>query len=112
MKVPTLDEEHITNLRKKALLGTMDILILHWTKKQPLCGKDIRDRIQTEFGLNIGSGTLYPILYQLKNKGFIEAKVYNKRKIYFLTKKGRDISKKVVKDYFKIQKLIFNLLKQ
>jgi len=111
MKVPTLDEEHVTNLRKKALLGTMDILILHWTKKQPLCGKDIRDRIQTEFGLNIGSGTMYPILYQLENKGFIEARVYNKKKMYSLTKEGRKISKKVVKEYFKIQIPILNILK-
>ena len=111
MKASTMNEKYITNLRKRVLLGTMDILIMHWTEGQPLCGQDIRDRIQTEFGLNIGSGTLYPILYQLENKGFIEARLYNKRKMYSLTKEGRKISKKVVKDYFKIQIPILNILK-
>lgn len=99
------------DIRKKALLGIIDILILHWVKKQPLCGKEIRDRIKTEFSLYVGPGTLYPILYQLQYRGFIKAKAYNKNKMYFLTKKGKIISTKVRKDYTEMRNEILNSLK-
>ncbi len=105
------EEKHILNLRKKTLLGVIDILTLNWIKKQPLCGQDIRDMIKAEFAINIGAGTLYPILYNLQNKGFIESKLYNKKKMYFLTQKGKQVSIKAKKDYFKIQKPILNFLK-
>ncbi len=104
------EEKHILNLKKKILLGVIDILTLNWIKKQPLCGQDIMTRVLTEFNILIGPGTLYPILYNLQNKALIESKVYNKKKMYFLTQKGRNISTKARKDYFKIQKLIFEFL--
>lgn len=103
---------YIINVRKKALLGIIDLLILNWVKKQPLCGQDIRNKIHREFDLNIGPGTMYPILYQLQNKGFIESKMYNKKKMYFLTKKGKALSTKAKKDYLKIDELILNFLKK
>ena len=99
------------NLRKKAILGITDILILNWIKKQPICGQDIMERILKEWNIYVGPGTLYPILYNLQNKDLIESKLYNKKKIYFLTKKGKTLSIKAKKDYFKIQKSILNLLK-
>jgi len=102
---------HITNLKKKLLLGIMDILILSWLKNQPLCGQDIKDRIKRRFNLNIGAGTMYPILYQLRDKDFIESKLYNKKKFYFLTEKGKAISTKVQKSYFRLQKTL-NFLKE
>lgn len=111
MKFSKKEKKHVLDLRKKVLLGVIDILILNWTKKQPICGQDIMERIPKEFNIYIGPGTLYPILYNLQNKGFIESKLYNKKKIYFLTKKGKIISAKAKKDYFKIQKSIFNFFK-
>lgn len=106
-----LDKRCILNLRKKALLGVVDILILNWVKKQPLCGQNIMKKVLEEFNVYIGPGTLYPILYNLQNKGFVESKLYNKKKIYFLTKKGKQVSAKAQKDYFKINKSILNFLK-
>jgi len=50
MKVNT----YIPKFRKKAVLGIIDILILHWVKKQPLCGQDIMDKLQKEFSVKIG----------------------------------------------------------
>lgn len=97
---------HILNFRKKSLLGIIDILILNWIRKQPLCGQDINREVLTKFKIEIGPGTLYPILYSLKKRGLIEPRLYNKKKMYFLTKNGKEISTKVQGDYFKIQKLI------
>ena len=66
------------------------------------------ERILKEFNIYIGPGTLYPILYNLQKKGFIESKLYNKKKMYFLTKEGKAFSIKSKDDYFKIQKLVLN----
>jgi len=103
---------YISKTKKKVLLAAMDILVLSWLKSQPLCGKDIRDIIRKKFGLNIGPGTLYPILYQLMDKDFMEVRVYHKKKLYFLTKTGKEISSRVQKNYFKMQKAINFLLKK
>ena len=111
MKFSEKEEKHILHLKKKNLLGVIDILILNWVKKQPICGQDIMARVLTEFNISIGPGTLYPILYNLQNKGIIESKLYNKKRMYFLTKKGKTISIKAKKDYFKIQKAVLKFLK-
>jgi len=111
MKTKKRGNKPIIDLRKKALLGIIDILILNWIKKQPICGQDIRDRIKGEFTISIGPGTLYPILYNLQKKGFIESKLYNKKRMYFLTKEGKTASIKVKNDYLKISKSILNFLK-
>jgi len=105
------EKEYVLNFRKKILLGIIDILILNWIKKQPICGQDIMKIVLSNFNVCLGSGTLYPILYNLQNKGFIESKLYNKKKIYFLTKKGKTTSAEVKNDYFKTKKVILNFLK-
>ena len=110
-KISEKDKKHILNLRKKAILGIIDILILNWIKKQPICGQDIMERILKEWNIYVGPGTLYPILYNLQNKSLIESKLYNKKRMYFLTKKGKTISIKAKKDYFKIQKAVLKFLK-
>lgn len=111
MKISKTEKKHILNLRKRVMLGVMDILILHWIKKQPLCGQDIMTKILSGFNIYIGPGTLYPILYNLQRKGLIESKLYNKNRMYFLTKQGKTISAKVKIDYLKMQKLILKFLK-
>ncbi len=111
MKKIDKNEKHILSLRKRFLLGIMDILILQWVKKQPLCGRDIADNVQREFGMKIGPGTLYPILYQMQKKGLIDSKAYCKKRMYFLTKKGMKVSAKANVAYFRIQKSILGFLK-
>jgi len=106
-----LGEEYILNQRKKTLLGKINVLIFQWIKETPLSGQDIMNKIQDQFNVKIGPGTMYPILYQLQNKSLIESKLYNKKKMYFLTKKGKTVSTKVKNDYLKTNKLILDFLK-
>lgn len=102
----TKADAHIRKFRKKAVLGIIDMLILHWIKKQPLCGQDIMDKLQKEFSVRIGPGTMYPILFQLRNHGFVVIKQYNKKKMYFITNKGKVIAREAQKDYAAIQKFL------
>jgi len=97
---------YIPKFRKKAVLGMIDILILHWVKKQPLCGQDIMDKLQKEFSVRIGPGTMYPILFQLHEYCFVEIKQYNKKKMYFITNKGKAIAREAEKEYATIQEIL------
>lgn len=60
-------------------------------------GLDILDRVpqMTDGRVSVGSGTLYNLLEQFLEAGFIrETKVEGRRRSYLLTEKGREILQK------------------
>ena len=65
--------------------------------KKECYGMDIRDRVpaMTENRVRVGSGTLYNLLEQFLDTGFIrETKVEGRRRSYILTEKGRQMLKR------------------
>ena len=78
------------------LQGTLDLLILKTLSGGPMHGYKIAARIQqlSDEVLRIEEGSLYPALYRMEQKGFIESEwgvSENNRqaKFYKLTRKGR-----------------------
>lgn len=78
------------------LQGTLDLIVLHLLQAEPTNGYDLSLRIQatTRDVLNVNSGSLYPALYRLEEKGLIRAEweaTENGRraKVYSLTAAGR-----------------------
>ena len=78
------------------LQGTLDMLILKVLQRGPMHGFGIASRIQELSGeaLSVGEGSLYPALYRLQDRGWIESEwgqsENNRRaKYYSLTKAGR-----------------------
>ena len=78
------------------LQGTLDMLILKVLQSGPLHGFGIADRIKrlSDEVLSVGEGSLYPALYRLQDRGWIESEwgqsENNRRaKYYKLTKTGR-----------------------
>ena len=70
--------------------------------KEECCGMDILDKIpeMTDNRVNIGSGTLYPLLEQFCECDMIrETKTEGRRRSYILTKTGREI---LEKEYMRI----------
>ena len=66
-------------------------------------GMDILDQVPAMTGnrVSVGSGTLYNLLEQFLEEGFIrETKVEGRRRSYILTGKGRDV---LDKEYRRIQ---------
>ncbi|MBQ7000049.1 MAG: PadR family transcriptional regulator [Oscillospiraceae bacterium] len=71
--------------------------------RQECYGLDILDKVPQMTGgrVNVGSGTLYNLLEQFLEAGFIqETKVEGRRRSYLLTEKGREMLKK---EYLRIQ---------
>ncbi len=65
--------------------------------KEECYGMDILDRVpaMTENRVRVGSGTLYNLLEQFLDAGFIrETKIEGRRRSYILTEKGREMLKR------------------
>ena len=78
------------------LQGTLDLLILKTLALGPLHGWGISKRIRqlSSEVLQVGQGSLYPALYRLEDRGWIEAEwgvspEGRKAKFYQLTVEGR-----------------------
>jgi transcriptional regulator len=78
------------------LLGTLDMLILQVVRREPIHGFGICQRIHqlSNEVLSVGEGSLYPALYRLQDKGWIESEWgqsenNRKAKFYRLTRAGR-----------------------
>ncbi len=93
----TSNVEGRSELAKIDLLqGTLDMLILRVLNSGPQHGWGIADRIQSisENVLSVGEGSLYPALYRLEARGWVQSEwgqsENNRRaKFYSLTKAGR-----------------------
>ena len=82
--------------RTDLLQGTLDVLILKTLRASPMHGWGISQRIQqlSEDVLQVNQGSLYPALYRLEAKGWIQsewgASENNRRaRFYELTRAGR-----------------------
>ena len=65
--------------------------------RQECCGMDILDLVpqMTRGRVSVGSGTLYNLLEQFVQEGFIrETKMEGRRRSYLLTHKGREVLQK------------------
>jgi PadR family transcriptional regulator PadR len=82
--------------KAELLQGTLDMLVLKVLARGPKHGFAIAERIQelSNEVLSVGEGSLYPALYRLQDRGWIESEwgqsENNRRaKFYRLTKPGR-----------------------
>lgn len=77
----------------------LDIIVLTLLKKAPSHGYALIAEIHKRFDVLLSPGTLYPLLYSLEKKEFIDIKKDGRRKNYFLTKKGQIQADKVINMY-------------
>jgi PadR family transcriptional regulator PadR len=82
--------------KTELLQGTLDMLILKVLNREPMHGFGIAQRIQqlSDDVLAVGEGSLYPALFRLQDRGWIQSEwgqsENNRRaKYYQLTKVGR-----------------------
>ena len=87
----------MTRINKELLKGSSDILVLAVLRSEPLYGYEIAKRIkaQSKEVLDMGEGTLYPILHKLEQDGmlraFWEEASGRKRKYYQITRSGEKL---------------------
>jgi len=85
------------NLRREIVQritkNLLDIQILRLIQTQPMWGYKIKKQVETEFGVKLRHGALYPLLNTLEQKGFLKSQKQQQRgrtrKVYTITKKGK-----------------------
>ena len=100
------------------LSGTLDLLILRVLNSGPLHGFGIGERIHvlSNEALLVEEGSLYPSLYRMEAKGWIEAEWGEsergrKAKLYSLTKAGRKQLATEEKNWSQVATAIGQILK-
>lgn len=83
-------------IRSKIARGSAELAILSLLARQPLYGFEISKRIEEESGgaLRFNLASLYPMLYELENRGWIKGqwqqnRAGRDRRYYTLTPAGR-----------------------
>ncbi len=93
----------------KQLFQVADLRVLILLHSQPMSGYELRKKLMNSFKFNMSYGTLYPHLRTLEGSRIITGKWLrselnrtNKKRIYKLTGRGRDILKTNVDNLSKI----------
>lgn len=82
-------------VQTKLAKGLLDMIILQYLQKEGMHGYQIITNIRKGFGVYFGPSTVYPLLGQLEDKGYIQS-AWNMnserpRKVYTLTEQGKSI---------------------
>lgn len=93
------------NLRKRIIKSILDILILQLIKNEPMSRNKILNEINSKFNISLGPTNAYSTLSSLKSQRLI---AYTSNKLT-LTKKGTMMRKKLIKEYFRLQKILLLL---
>jgi DNA-binding PadR family transcriptional regulator len=82
---PSMEVEHSEMLIKKNLMGiTLSMLL-----DEPMCGRDLIEKIHREFKVLLSPGRVYPLLNILKRDGLLECKYGIKKKVYIPANKEK-----------------------
>jgi len=91
-------------LQKLNTKGNLWIYILSLLKKRSLYGWQIQSLIEERFNFKPGKITPYRVFYRLEKQGFVKSEKddKNRRRVYEITKKGRQELERAKKFYQKI----------
>jgi DNA-binding PadR family transcriptional regulator len=83
-----------TGIVQRITRNLLDIQLLRLIQIQPMWGYKIKKQVETEFGIVLRHGALYPLLNEMEEKGFVTSQKQRQggrtRKVYTITKKGRE----------------------
>jgi len=87
-------EDRAKTLEMGLARSLLDIIILSFLVEGPLHGYMINVKFRKAFGHGLSASTIYPLLYTLEEKGYIEGewkgKSRRKRRVYSITRKGEE----------------------
>jgi PadR family transcriptional regulator PadR len=82
-------------VQNKLMKGLLDLVILQFLNAKPMHGYQIISIIRKNFGVYFGPSTIYPLLNNLEEKGYIKSQwdLSNERprKVYELTTEGQNL---------------------
>lgn len=88
---------------KYLLRGNLKLLVLNIILRNPIHGYGLTKELEKLYNWRPSCGTLYPVLSDLEDKGFVESSETVEcgrfKKIYSITKKGRVKLKELINEF-------------
>lgn len=81
-------------LKRLAKLNTKECLwiyILKILSEKPMHAYVIRNEVYKNFGFKPGKVTAYKVLYLLKKSGYVKKEIKGRKRVYYVTEKGRKL---------------------
>lgn len=106
-------ESDITN--EDIVKNHLEIIILSMLVKKPMCGYDVIKEIFSRYNVLISQGTVYPMLYSLKEEGILRIESMKgdmKTKRYFITQDILDDVEKKIDGFIKTEENILDSIKK
>ncbi|HDY72824.1 MAG TPA: PadR family transcriptional regulator [bacterium] len=94
----------IKRLEKSNTKENLWIYILYLLQKKSTYGWEVLDLIEKKFKFKPGRITPYRVLYRLEKNGFVKSEMKKRRRMYQITKKGREELKRAKEFYEEILK--------
>jgi len=82
----------LLRLRRRLVKNFMDLLILMQLNETPMSGYDVMKLIYRRFGILMGSGSVYSLLYRMEREDLIAGNWQERRRVYRLTGRGRAVA--------------------
>ncbi|GBE54657.1 MAG TPA: PadR family transcriptional regulator [Euryarchaeota archaeon] len=101
-----------SEVMEQSIKKALPIIILSMLKLKPMSGFDVIKSLVQNFNIFLSQGTVYPILYSMKEGGHLRViiKSDNKTKLYVPTEKSDDYIEKKIKEYLNAQKKIIGFI--
>lgn len=80
----------------------LEIIVLSMLSEKSMSGYDIIKEIFTKYNVLLSQGSVYPLLYSLKEDGIIQSmftKGDMRTKIYFYTQEGKQTTQKKINEF-------------
>lgn len=91
--------------------GHLKIMVLKALSDEDLCGYEIIKKIEEKTGWKPSAGSIYPLLGFMLKQGIVKEERRVKKRVYSLTKKGKELLKEIVKIKYEIMKKIIKNIK-
>jgi PadR family transcriptional regulator PadR len=87
-----MTENFEQELVQRIIKNLLDVQVLRLISTKPTWGYNIKKQVDTNFGIRLRHSTLYPLLNEMEQKGFLTSQKQKQkgrtRKVYEITHKG------------------------
>lgn len=97
-------------LDERIIKNFLDLIVLNDLRTRPLDGYSFLRLIHLRYHLLLSSGTVYSLLYSIERKGLIEGTWRERKRVYSLTDKGKQIIDTVISAPSPIKQFVKSLL--
>lgn len=105
-----MESEMLNKMQRRIVKDFLDVFILiELQRGSQMGGSDLIRLIDGRFNTLLSSGIVHSCLYSLEKEGLVEGRNAEKKKVYTLTEKGRQIARRLLNMKHKILGLMLNL---